>query len=427
VTGSLASWLYGVAHRVARRARSDAARRSRHERRAAQLAEAANHEVPAWHDDLLILGDEIERLPAVLRDVVVLCYLEGKTYDEAALGLGVAGSTVRGRLSRARRRLRVRLIRRGVTLSVELLLVQGLCRPARAACSVPLVETTVQAAIGIAAGKAAAATVITAPVATLTEGVLSSMFLIKLKTAAVLVSIALSICGTGVLARQAYGPASKHVVPRSESSGRQVDTAAEPKSASDFRDDAPGANRRSIAIARGVREFPAIVARVNGREITREELAEVCLARQGAKELDKLTQRAVLEIAMQDRRLEVTDAEMESELAALAASFRVAPAAFMTMLKKERGISSDEYRDVLYGRVAIRKLGAKTEDDQIKLFEALLRDARIQIYLPKETHDLPVPPRTTATGGDHRLEELERKVDLILESLNRDRKDRPKR
>ena len=131
LTGSLASWLYGVAHRVARRARSDAARRLVTQRRAADIASAAKDEMPSWRDDLSILGDEIERLPAVLRDAVVLCYLEGKTYDEAALGLGVADSTVRGRLSRARRRLRARLIRRGVTLSVELLLAQALCRPAR--------------------------------------------------------------------------------------------------------------------------------------------------------------------------------------------------------------------------------------------------------------------------------------------------------
>jgi hypothetical protein len=51
----------------------------------------------------------------------VLCYLQGKTQEEAARELGCSLGVVRGRLMRGRRRPRARLARRGVPLSAVLL------------------------------------------------------------------------------------------------------------------------------------------------------------------------------------------------------------------------------------------------------------------------------------------------------------------
>ena len=86
VKDSLGSWLHGVAHRVASRARSDAARRHRHEQR---LAEGRG---PAWEvipdrprsDAAAILSEEIARLPEKYRAPIVLCYLEALSYEAAA-------------------------------------------------------------------------------------------------------------------------------------------------------------------------------------------------------------------------------------------------------------------------------------------------------------------------------------------------------
>ncbi len=119
---SLACWLYGVAQRVARRARVDAARRQAHERRCAATAreqDMAPEDDPecCWTE----LHDELSRLPERYRESVVLCYLQGLSTQAAAQRLGCPQGTVLSRLSRARDQLRKRLTRRGVAVPAGLL------------------------------------------------------------------------------------------------------------------------------------------------------------------------------------------------------------------------------------------------------------------------------------------------------------------
>lgn len=51
------------------------------------------------------LHDALERLPSEFREVIILYEVEGLSYKELALSLGVPVGTVMSRLSRARRRL----------------------------------------------------------------------------------------------------------------------------------------------------------------------------------------------------------------------------------------------------------------------------------------------------------------------------------
>ena len=61
-----------------------------------------------------LLREEVNRLPENYRLPVVLCYLDGKTQEEAAAQLRCPVGTIKGRLWRAQQTLRRRLSRRGV-------------------------------------------------------------------------------------------------------------------------------------------------------------------------------------------------------------------------------------------------------------------------------------------------------------------------
>ncbi|HLJ93524.1 MAG TPA: sigma-70 family RNA polymerase sigma factor, partial [Gemmataceae bacterium] len=80
---SLGNWLYGVAYRVARRARIVATRWRASERQVPEMAADASPDA-LWHELRPLLDEEIARLPRKYQAPVVLCYLEGKTYAEAA-------------------------------------------------------------------------------------------------------------------------------------------------------------------------------------------------------------------------------------------------------------------------------------------------------------------------------------------------------
>jgi len=118
---SLASWLQSVAWRLARKAKVQAIHRKKKEARAPLIADAAAPG-PAEQPDLRdVLDEELERLPEKYREPLILCYLEGKSYTEAADCLGWPPGTVSGRLARGREVLRRRLCSRGVAPGLALI------------------------------------------------------------------------------------------------------------------------------------------------------------------------------------------------------------------------------------------------------------------------------------------------------------------
>jgi RNA polymerase sigma factor (sigma-70 family) len=191
--GSVAAWLYQVAHRVALRARQ---RRDRRGARETDGVERLAVDAPGdtlWRDVRPVLDDEIGRLPAKYRVPFVRCYLEGCTNEEAAAELGCPVGTIHSRLAWARERLRSRLLRRGVTLTAAGLAVLLANGAAPAALPAALAETTLHAAFAYAAHSAAGAGV-SAGAAALTKGELRTMFFAKLKVGAAVV-LALVVCG----------------------------------------------------------------------------------------------------------------------------------------------------------------------------------------------------------------------------------------
>jgi RNA polymerase sigma factor (sigma-70 family) len=194
--GYLGNWLYGVAYRTALKARASLARR--HSQEQAMGSHVEKCALPLEPTDWLpLLDQELRGLPERYRQAILLCDLEGKSRKEAAGLLGWREGTLSGRLARARVLLASRLKRRGVTLSVgalaSALTAQGLAR-----ASPDLIAHSVQAALSIT--HLVAGSALSAPVALLAEGVIRSMFLTKVKIAAVvLVAVGMVGAGTGVL------------------------------------------------------------------------------------------------------------------------------------------------------------------------------------------------------------------------------------
>ncbi|MFL5339513.1 MAG: sigma-70 family RNA polymerase sigma factor, partial [Gemmataceae bacterium] len=120
----LAGWLHGVAYHVALKARAAAARRRLIESSSPPRPAAAATDVIAMDAERSrILDDELRRLPAGDRELLLRCDLDGDTHATAAAAFGYPLGSVARRLDRARSRLRSRLVRRGVTLAAVSLAV----------------------------------------------------------------------------------------------------------------------------------------------------------------------------------------------------------------------------------------------------------------------------------------------------------------
>jgi RNA polymerase sigma factor (sigma-70 family) len=212
----LGNWLYGVAYRVAARARvQEARRRAREKREVEMIAAEPPWEAEEWRP---VLHEELKHLPEKYRAPIVLCYLQGKTNEEAAKLLAWPIGTVKGRLARAREVLRKRLVRRGVTLSAGALAAALTPGTTSAAVPLALLDSTVRSAMLVAAGSMATAGV-SLPVAALTKGVLQTMFITRLTIVCGMVaSVGLLGTTTAVFSYRtlAAGPGQDHTVARAE-------------------------------------------------------------------------------------------------------------------------------------------------------------------------------------------------------------------
>jgi RNA polymerase sigma factor (sigma-70 family) len=191
----LGNWLYGVAYRVALRVKKTSTRRELHERRGVDVAAAATSNSVAEPDLQPVLQEELQRLPAKYRSPLVLCYLEGRTNEEAARQLQWPLGTVKVRLMRGREMLRTRLVRRGLALAAV-----GLALAAtNVASAAPpaLVDATITAAILFAAGKASEIAKLSTDLVALTEGVLKTMWWTKVKNV-IAMTAAVTVLAAGV-------------------------------------------------------------------------------------------------------------------------------------------------------------------------------------------------------------------------------------
>jgi RNA polymerase sigma factor (sigma-70 family) len=205
---SLASWLYGVARRVASSARSAASRRREHEQKAADLAARSVVE-PSWDDLAQVLHEEIDRLPECYRAPIVLCDLEGLTEGQAARQLDRPVGTIRSRLARGRQRLSCQLLRRG--LAPESIVLVGACdgRSSKALVASALVDATVRSAMQFAVVRVTTAGMVASSAAALAEEVLGSMLMVRIKNTAMAALVAIGITTVGAFALDSQGEKSR--------------------------------------------------------------------------------------------------------------------------------------------------------------------------------------------------------------------------
>ncbi len=155
----LAPWLYGVAHKVARKARAVALRRRGREGEGAGIDPPARLDGSAAVQVELgpVLHEEVDRLPEKYRRPIILCHLQGLTHAEAAQELAWPVGTVSVRLARARKILADRLTRRGITASATLV-ATTLATEATAALAPTWIQTAAVAALSASSGLALTAT-----------------------------------------------------------------------------------------------------------------------------------------------------------------------------------------------------------------------------------------------------------------------------
>ncbi len=90
-------------------------------------------------------------------------------------------------------------------------------------------------------------------------------------------------------------------------------------------------------------------------EVKTESFKEV-----GKKVLDSMINRAIIQIACQERGVQVTQAEVDQEIVRIAKEFKIDAEQWLQMLQAERGFSPEQYRrDVIWPMLALKKLASE--------------------------------------------------------------------
>jgi RNA polymerase sigma factor (sigma-70 family) len=183
---ALASWLLGVAYKVAARLRKASQRaRALPKREVAHTSQRCGDPISQviWQEMQPILDEELCALPEKYRAPLVMCTMQGRSQAEAARALGCPSRSLTSRLARGHELLRGRLARRGVTLSVGLL--TGALNGAATAASAAHAGATVKAAVLLARGQAAVAGGVSASVEALAAAAGRAILWAKVRNATV--------------------------------------------------------------------------------------------------------------------------------------------------------------------------------------------------------------------------------------------------
>ena len=103
-----------------------------------------------------------------------------------------------------------------------------------------------------------------------------------------------------------------------------------------------------------------VMALVNGKDISRQDLMDASVRRFGRDVLESLVNKRLILSHCQKRGINITNEDIHSEINRMAKRFKLGREQWLEMLEKERGISPQEYaRDIVWPTLALRKLAAE--------------------------------------------------------------------
>jgi RNA polymerase sigma factor (sigma-70 family) len=212
---SIANWLFASARKVARDLRRAADRRAKREGRAAVPEAIDPVDRMTGRELLAVIDEELDRLPPIYREPLLLHFQAELSRDEIAARLGVPTGTVKIRLERGRKRLGAALTKRGVAFGASLL---ALMATSRAGASPPRLVDAVRAAV---AGD------VPPSVAALAEGVAVNGLVKKAALGLILaVAAAVGGFGFGEPRTTTTGPPSEKSTPAKEAAKGETEKPA---------------------------------------------------------------------------------------------------------------------------------------------------------------------------------------------------------
>lgn len=100
-----------------------------------------------------------------------------------------------------------------------------------------------------------------------------------------------------------------------------------------------------------------IVALVNGQKIVLQDLANLCVLRHGAEVLENMVNRYLILQACQERKIEITQKDVDDEIARIASKFNLSVQMYLKLLESERDIRPEYYAsDIVWPMLALREL-----------------------------------------------------------------------
>ncbi|MDG2206625.1 MAG: peptidylprolyl isomerase [Pirellulales bacterium] len=102
------------------------------------------------------------------------------------------------------------------------------------------------------------------------------------------------------------------------------------------------------------------VANVNGRMISRQQLASECLREHGESVLETVMNRHLIAIECRKQNIRISEQEIDAEIDRVSRRFGLPVEQWLTLLRNERDIPADRYREeIIWPTVALRRLARK--------------------------------------------------------------------